>query len=496
MDPRTPVLVGAGQISHHPSEGGDPSPLDLMVRAAQAAEEDAATPGLLRRAGAVSVVDLLSWPVPDPGALLAAELGIDARETVRAARGGTGPLVLLGDLCSRIQAGELDVALLAGGEVVTTFMRAVSRGEAPPWPEQADGTAPSREVGEDRDPHHPAESAAGLLAPIFFYPLFEQAVRGAAGRSPDAHQQWLGELWARFAAVARDNPYAWARDAPVDPAAISRPGDGNRMVSLPYTKLLNANIQVDQGAALILCSAQAATEAGVPADRWVFVHAVAGAHDHWHVARRDVLHRSPAIAACAAALREHTGREAASADLLDLYSCFPSAVQIAAAELGVDLQDASREVTLTGGLTFAGGPANNYVTHALATAAGRLREAGGEATALCTGVGWYLTKHGMAVLGCAPPQRPFADLHPQEAVDAQPSREVAEGVAATAPVETYTAMYDRDGTPTLGVVSCLLEDGRRALARSEDRAVVAELVDGDALGRAVALDGASGFRGA
>lgn len=492
MDPRTPVLVGAGQITHRP--GADQtSPLELMAVAARQAEEDAGAPGLLAKAGSVAIVDLFSWPVPDPGALLAQELGITPRETVRATRGGTGPHALLGDLCARIQAGELDVGLVAGGEVMTTFMRSVAEGRSPGWPEQPDGTRPTRDVGADSPPNHPAETAAGLVAPIFFYPLFEQAVRGAAGTSPEDHQRWLGELWARFAAVARDNPHAWSQDAPTDPQAIAFPGEGNRMVSSPYTKLLNANIQVDQGAALIVCSAEAARAAGVPIDRWVFVHGVATAHDHWHVVHREHLHRSPAIAACAGALRDHTGEDPGAAGLLDLYSCFPSAVQVAATELGIDLRTDPRPPTVTGGLTFAGGPANNYVTHSLAAMAGRLREADGATTALVTGVGWYLTKHGLAVLGCAPPTRPFADLHPQGVVDALPSREAAEGVAGEAPIETATALYDRDGTPTLGIVACLLEDGRRALARSEDRATVAELVGSDPLGRRVALDGASGF---
>ena len=58
--------------------------------------------------------------------------------------------------------------------------------------------------------------------------------------------------------------------------------------------------------------------------------------------------------------------------LIDVYSCFPSAVQVAAAELGLPLGDADRPLTVTGGLTFAGGPWNNYVTHSIATMAERL----------------------------------------------------------------------------------------------------------------------------
>ena len=50
---------------------------------------------------------------------------------------------------------------------------------------------------------------------------------------------------------------------------------------------------------------------------------------------------------------------------LDLYSCFPSAVQIACDEMGIDPDD-KRGLTVTGGLPYFGGPGNNYVTHSIA----------------------------------------------------------------------------------------------------------------------------------
>ena len=224
----------------------------------------------------------------------------------------------------------------------------------------------------------------------------------------------------------------------------------------------------------------------------MFVHAVAQAHDHWFAAQREELHRSPAIAACGRAALGHAGLAIDDVAHLDLYSCFPSAVQVAAAELGIDLERDSRPPTVTGGLTFAGGPANNYVMHALAAMSGRLREDPG-AAGLATGVGWYLTKHGMAVLSGRPASRPFAAFDVQAEVDAQPSREVAQGEAATAPIEAYTAMFDRDGTPTMGIVSARLGDGRRLLARSEDRDAVAALVEADALGRTVSADAGAVF---
>ncbi|UTI67011.1 hypothetical protein NBH00_12570 [Paraconexibacter antarcticus] len=494
LDPRTPVLVGAGQLSVRTEAGDVPSTLDLLAGAVRAALADAgdAGPALAARADAVAVVDLFSWPVPDPAAAVAATLGLTPRETVLSARGGNGPVALLGALAADVLAGDLDVAIITGGEAMTPFMQAVKTGTETGWPTQPKGTAPTRIVGQDRDASHAVETAADLLAPIFYYPLFEQALRREAGRTPEAHQEHLGRLWARFAAVAADNPFAWTRDAP-DADAIAHPSPANRQVSAPYTKLMNANIQVDQAAALVLCSVQAARDAGVPEEHWVYVTATAGAHDHWFVGERDRLDRSPAIAAVGAAALGHAGLEIGDIDHLDLYSCFPSAVQVAARELGVDLEDPARAPTVTGGLTFAGGPANAYVVHSLATLVGRLRGRTGE-HGLATAVGWYLTKHGAAILSSDPPARPFAAVDVQQEVDALPRRELTAAPIGGAAVETYTAMYGHGGEPTMAIVSVLDADGRRGLASTHDPATVeAFLLAGDPLERTVDLDGASGF---
>ena len=43
--------------------------------------------------------------------------------------------------------------------------------------------------------------------------MFETAIRAAAGRDRRRAPVEISELWARFSAVAADNPYAWIRDA-------------------------------------------------------------------------------------------------------------------------------------------------------------------------------------------------------------------------------------------------------------------------------------------
>jgi acetyl-CoA C-acetyltransferase len=485
-DPRAPVIVGAGQVSDHSEEL---SPLELMVEATRRAVSDSGSERILDELGSIHGVDSLSWPAADPGRALAEELGLDPAGTVRSRIGGNSPLALLADACSLIQAGDLDTVLIPGSEAFNPVLSAMRAGTSTGWPD-APTEDPDRYVGTMRDASDPAESAAGLVLPVNYYPFLDNALRIAEGQPADGHLERLAGLWARFSEVASRNPAAWAREFP-DAGEIGTVGESNRMISHPYPTLLTANVNVDQGAALIVCSAARAEAAGVPRDRWVFVHGIAEANDHWVVGTRDALHRSPAIAACGRSALEHAGIGIDDVGHLDIYSCFPSAVRIAAAELGFDLAD-SRPPTVTGGLTFAGGPGSNYVTHSLAAMTQVLRE-DSESTGLVTGLGWYVTKHAVGILSASPPARPFAGLDLQAEVDALPSREIAADTTGRGPLEAYTASYGRDNDVLVGTASCLLEDGRRAFARSADPDTLDALVGDDPAGRELELDGSGGF---
>ena len=137
-------------------------------------------------------------------------------------------------------------------------------------------------------------------------------------------------------------------------------------------------------------------------------------------------------------------------DLIDVYSCFPSAVQVAAAELGLPLADAGRPLTVTGGLTFAGGPWNNYVTHSIATMAERLAGNPGQ-LGLITANGGWLTKHSFGVYGSEPPEHEFRWEDVQSAVDAEPTRTAEVEWTGVGTVEAWTTPFDRNGSRGEGV---------------------------------------------
>ena len=484
---RAPVIVGVGQVIGR--DGDSDEPLALALEALRLAGEDSgAGDTLLRRADSVRCVPTTGWPYTNQAALLADKLGAHPRDLVETSRfGGDGPQRLIGDTAQAIADGRLDVALVSGAEAIATVMRCQKRGERPPWPDPPSAGPQSRVLGSDRNPANEVETAAGLLAPVYAYALIESALRARTGADRETHLERIAALWSRFSAVGAGNAYAWLPRV-FTPDELATPSADNRPVSDPYLKLLTANLQVDLATGLILCSAEAAESAGVPKDRWIFLWAGAHATDEWHLSERAELAASPAIRACGRAAFEHAAVAADDLTHVDLYSCFPSAVQIGAAELGLPLDDRAHPLTVTGGLTFAGGPGNNYSSHAVATLVPLLRE-DPRAIGLTTALGWYVTKHALNLYSASPPARSYRDIAADELVERPPPRPIASAYSGPATLEAYTIPYGRDGEPEAAVISTLTPDGSRCLVRSSDPDLIELLVTTDPLGEEIAVEG-------
>jgi len=478
VDPRTPVLVGAGQVNQR-DDAAEVEPVDLMAAAAR----EAADPRVLHAVDAIRVVNLLSWRYRDPGLLLGVRIGADNPATRYTGLGGNTPQSLVNQACLDIRGGRADVVLLAGGEAWRTRMRLRARGIRPDWTHQAD-TVPVPAGGRDSVPMSgPAEDRIGLDRPVFVYPLFEQALRIADGRSVDEHRKRIGQMWARFSAVAALNPHAWTRDA-LTAEQIWQPGPQNRMISWPYPKLMTSNNMVNQAAAVILCSAEKATELQIPREQWVFPHAGTDSHDTYAIAERNELHRSPAIRIGGRRALELAGVGIDDVDFVDLYSCFPSAVEVAARELGLSTGDLDRPLTVTGGLTFAGGPWNNYVMHSIATMAELVKQRPGS-VGLITANGGYLTKHSFGIYSAAPPTTGFRWQDVQTEVDCEPSRTAVIEWDGVATVEAWTTPFDRSGHPERVFLAARTPGGARTLAVIDDPDAAAASVGEDIAGTRV-----------
>jgi acetyl-CoA C-acetyltransferase len=483
VDPeRIPVVIASGQsIERHEWV----TPVDLMARAADAALSDA--PGLRSRIQRVSVVNIMTRTGPAPATELAGRLGIEGAAPETTTIGGNTPQWLVNRAATAIAEGSLDATLIAGAEALRSQRGRRAAGLA--RDEGGAGLPPDPVVGDDRPGIGPAESAIGLVLPVHVYPMLESVVASRAGHDATTHRRAMGALFAPFTEVAAANRFAWFPEVR-DAAAIATPSPDNRIVSEPYTKRMTAFLGSDQGAALVVCSLAAARRAGVE-DRAVFIWSGAEATEVRFPTARPDPGSSPAIAAAGRAL--FTAASAAAGpggpvgidqvEAIDLYSCFPSAVELAAEALGLATDD-PRGLTATGGLPYFGGPGNNYTTHGIAAVTDRLRQLGDDPPGslprlgLATGLGWFVTKHALGLYGTAPPPGGFHrgdTAVDQDRID-RSALDVALVVGEDTPATVVAATVSRagDGRPDAAPVIAGLPDGRRmAVAPADDEVLAA-----------------------
>ncbi|MCU1395065.1 MAG: Acetyl-CoA acetyltransferase [Ilumatobacteraceae bacterium] len=450
--------------------------LSLMRTALEAAATDAGAPGLLDAAD-VLLLPQGTWVSADP-AIAVAPWSRDLRCIV--AEIGVLQQTLLGQACSMIASGAADIVLVAGGEAKFRALRAQILGVA------IDPSASGHGSPERLVPAHEIltreEIERGLPVPARQYALIDTALRASEGRTPAEHIGELAALWSGFSAVAAENPAAW-NPTFTTPATLS----AAPMLAWPYTKLHCSQWNVDQAAGFILCSAAAADRFGVAPARRVFAHVGVESNLMVPVSRRGAIHRSPAMGAVRSAIITHTGTDVADVGHIDLYSCFPAAVRVQARELGVEDRE---PLTITGGMTFGGGPLNNYTLQSLAAMVPALRGDPDE-VGLVTNVSGMLTKFGASVWSCRPPSSPYATVDVSAAaesvtavVDVDPDHRGA------ATVVTYTVAFE-GASPTLGVAVGDTAAGTRVVAMTSDAELIGEMLADDWCGRSITVDGAT-----
>ncbi len=501
---RIPVLVGCGQVTQHEPDPAEAlGPLDLTAAACRTAADDAG-PGqkLLESLDTMALLRSFSdtsWRFASPFGgskhppkSLAARLGAEqiARKYYTHP-GGNMPQYLVNRFSEAITRGEMQAALITGGEALATQKAAQRAGLQLDWNEDPGGEPET--LGVSTRGWNDMEDRHRMAGAIFAYPMIENAIRGAKGHAIPKHMMAMGKLFEGFAKVAAQNPLADRRDG-FSAEQLATVNEKNPFIGFPYPKLMNANAFIDQSAAVILTSVAKAKELGVPHEKWVYLHGCADTYDHWFLSDRINYYTSPAMRIAA---REAFAMAECSVEdmaFFDLYSCFPSAVEIACAEMNIR-EDDPRGLTVTGGLPYFGGPGNNYVTHSIAEMMNKVRSQPGT-KGMVTANGNYVTKQAVGIYSTEPPAKPFAPKDPrayQAEIDADKGPAVTEEAQGAAEIETYTVIHDRKG-PSYGILFGRLDDGSRFIANPpDDPALLAEMEVKDFLGAKGRVTNAGGL---
>ncbi len=484
---RTPIIIGVGQYLNR-VDLSEPAvePAALMAEALRLSASDAGGRVVLDQLDVIAVVAPISWRYHDPGRVVGNHVGAVSARTWLSAIGGNSPQALINRMATSIADGEIEFGAVVGGESWWTRNRALRAGTQPPWPRQDECEPSWVDPNAGASLYHAFELARGVVAPAECYPLLESALWHESGRTLPQHLTVVAEMWSKFSQVAASNPYAWRRDT-FTPDEIVTPSADNRMVATPYTKRMVANPDVEMAAGCLLASVKWARDHGVPSDQWVYVHAGTDANDPY-LSERENFTRSAAIEVAGTRAMSLAGIAASDLAHVDLYSCFPSAVQIAQRELSIP---SSMNLTVYGGLAFAGGPWNNPVSHAVASMTTVLREDPGS-TGLVTANGGNLQKHSFGVYSTAPPTNGYRYEKPQAEVDARGRRATSLEYLGPVTIEALTVIYNRDGEIDRAHAATLTPEGTRVWGVVRDVSIARDVVGKDLVGTPamIGVDGA------
>jgi acetyl-CoA C-acetyltransferase len=493
---RAPVIIGVGQFAEAPHQPHYRalSPVELAAAAVREAVNDTrATGDLVGSVDTVAAIRQFEISTPDAHApfghsdnlprSIANRIGANPRRAILEVAGGQGNQQLVGELGEEIARGRSQLAIIAGAEAISTVLHLKALGEVRDWSEAVSGDLEDRGFGVDglldgQLARH------GLDTAIAVYALFDNARRARLHRSLEEYRLDIGRLFAPFSRVAAANPLAAAR-VEHTAEALATVTDRNRIVAEPYARMTVARDQVNQAAALVVCSVAKARALGVPSDRWVHIHGIAGAHETMPLERPD-LSRSPASVAASVRALQMAGKSIDDMNFFDLYSCFAIPVFNIIDAFGLAVDD-PRGYTLTGGLPFFGGAGNNYSMHAIAEAVARLRARPGT-WAFVGANGGFMSKYSAGVYSTLPASWDAPESRNQSIGDHPDTIAVVDAAGGPATIESYTIVPRAKGD-LAAVVARLSGDGARcvAVAAPEDGKTLAELKQGMPFGRPIQI---------
>ena len=495
VDPRTPVLVGVGQFTERLDDPGyrGMSAVDLATEATRAAIADTGV-SAEKLAHAVDTVFALrqfeiSGPMPAtlgksnnyPRSVMN-RLGGDPARVVLEPVGGQSPQKLVTEAGNAIVAGDADVVMIMGSEPGSTARYFANRDDKPDFTEHVDGQLEDRghqiySYIDDYTVQH------GLTGAPVQYGLLDNARRARLGRGVADYRREMAELFAPMSKVAAKNPFS---SSPVERSVdeIVTVTDDNRMICDPYPRLLVARDTVNQGAAAVLMSIEAARRLGVPEEKWVYVHGHADMIEQALLEREDLGASPAAVLAAEEALRV-AGLTADDMATFDLYSCFPFPVFVMCEALGLSGDD-PRGLTLTGGLPYFGGPGNSYSLHGIAETVARMRDQPG-GFGFVGANGGIMSKYSVGIYSTEPAEwRTDRSAELKERIAALPKVDVVKQIEGAGTIETYSVRYDwpiRTGI----IIGRLDADNARFMATTDDEELVGLMSDGDPLGAKISV---------
>jgi acetyl-CoA C-acetyltransferase len=454
-----PVIIGAAQYTQHKKTPHPLDPLSLMVKTSQDAIENTQNKNIVDLIDAIYMLNIISWGYEDAPGELGRQLNIKPKEKVILPDPmGQSPQMLVNQAAKAISDGKHRCVLITGGEALYAISKTFKNEPPPYWPKRKDPKYKSEVKMPEFDIKY------RLYWASLSYAIFETAIRASSGHTIEEHRKYMGELFERFSRVASESPFSWTQKF-YNAEEITTPTPENRRVVYPYTKRMCANNLVDQAGSIIITSEETAELLGINNKNWVYIMGGADFRNINEIYRRPRLDESPAIREGSHLALEQAGLTLNDIDKFDLYSCFPSIVEITMNEIGINEED-PRDLTITGGLPFYGAPLSSYSLLAIINTFDAIRT-DPSLKVMVVANGGFNTKQSIGVYGSQPPKIPWGTRNDSEIQNSILEKELPEPVEKAngkIKIDGYSIVYERTGEAKRGVVVGTLENGIRSIA--------------------------------
>ena len=332
------------------------------------------------------------WRYRDPGKWIAKNNDFKTIPTTYVTKIGVLQQNLINEACLKIENGEINASIILGGEARYKQLRSVI--EKKEYFETKLDENPDFYIKAKEDLYGDEElEELGAMA-VGYYATMETALRKNDNENIEEHQNNIASMYEEFSKVASNNEDAWL-DHPYSKKEILETSKKNKMLAYPYNKLHCTSWNVNQSAALIICSEELANKLEI--DNKKRVYPISSSENNHMIAiqQRPKLYESLGMIYAAKSINRMMEQLDIILDAYDLYSCFPAAVKMfsKSLELGSELPK-----TITGSMPYAGGPLNSFVIHSTVKMIQKIRAL--EARhGLVTGVSGMMTKQSFCVWG-------------------------------------------------------------------------------------------------
>ncbi len=410
FDASAPVIIGVGEASRRTVMGEWITPVDLAAAAIKVALDDCGAALAVTAATDCSVAIRTfedsgvarGMGSPDNVAqAYAAAAGLSPNHFIYGDVGGQSPQAMVNEMAAALRCGEYKVVVIAGAEANGTAKRAQKVGHALDWRIASDTAF------DNRLSSFPilsrTEIRHGIISMPLAYGMIESARRTRIGMDVTEYERDMARLWSALSVQSLHRRHAQFA-AHWDADDLRTDGGGNYRLTAMYRRWVVAQDAVDLGAALILTTAGTARALGVALDKMIWLVGSAEAAESPVTTRFDPS-KSEGLRWAVSAALEQSALSAKQLGPVDIYSCFPCAVSTAIEVIGDPARDWS-DYSLTGGLSFFGGPGNCYALHSITALIEKLRQ-DGSSPGMITANGGVMSKQAVGIYSAHQPAEPY-----------------------------------------------------------------------------------------